>query len=335
MKIRVFSDIHIDINQNFPFSLRGKEKDDFTLIPGDISGNVKGGARWIQQNIHNGMFIVGNHDPSYNDLGWTIQKQKEYLAEKFPVDGKVTFLDNAVGTMSKQIPDTNILVIGSTLYTDYRYADSRMKHNVEHSSFWRERANEMGVEDLMVAANMCMASRGLNDFRWGHVEDESDDRGLKQRLVRPTDYLKWFSKTFDEMRRLVEENPDKDIIVMTHHCPTPKCISSQYIGNDMNASYVSDLEEFMTSHPNIRAWVCGHVHSQTITTVGKEEKGQLIVCNPRGYEKHLESSTWNPNTYIDTDTWTTSTEPYENKKLQEARDKAQEDFMKLAPFLFF
>ena len=101
----------------------------------------------------------------------------------------------------------------------------------------------------------------------------------------------------------------------------------------MNASYFSGLEEFITSHPNIRAWVCGHVHSQTITTVG--EHGQLIVCNPRGYEKHLESSAWNPNTFIDTDTWTCTTEPYENKKLQEARDKAHEDFMKLAPFLFF
>ena len=327
MKIRIFSDIHIDVNQGFPFSL--KDKETFTLIPGDISGNVKGSAKWIRENIHNGMFVAGNHDPAYNDLGWTIKKQKQYLAEKFPIDGDVTFLDEQVGVMSKQIPDTNILVIGSTLYTDYAYADATMKRCVSESKSWKEVAYNMNVNDPIVAANLYMASRGLNDFRWGHVEG---DFGDKQRTVRPMDYLSWFNITFDRIQELVNQNHDKDIIVMTHHCPTPKCISEQYIGNDMNASYVSDLEEFITSHPNIRAWVCGHVHSQTITTVG--ENGQLIVCNPRGYERNFEADCWNPNTFIDTETWTTSIEPYENKKLKAAREKAKEDFMKYAPFIF-
>ena len=327
MKIRIFSDIHIDVNQGFPFSL--KDKETFTLIPGDISGNVKGSAKWIRENIHNGMFVAGNHDPAYNDLGWTIKKQKQYLADKFPVDGNVTFLDEQVGVMSKQIPDTNILVIGSTLYTDYAYADATMKRCVSESKSWKEVAYNMNVNDPIVAANLYMASRGLNDFRWGHVEG---DFGDKQRTVRPMDYLSWFNITFDRIQELVNQNHDKDIIVMTHHCPTPKCISEQYIGNDMNASYVSDLEEFITSHPNIKAWVCGHVHSQTITTVG--ENGQLIVCNPRGYERNFEADCWNPNTFIDTETWTTSIEPYENKKLKAAREKAKEDFMKYAPFIF-
>ena len=327
MKIRIFSDIHIDVNQGFPFSL--KDKETFTLIPGDISGNVKGSAKWIRENIHNGMFVAGNHDPAYNDLGWTIKKQKQYLAEKFPIDGDVTFLDEQVGVMSKQIPDTNILVIGSTLYTDYAYPDATMKRCVSESKSWKEVAYNMNVNDPIVAANLYMASRGLNDFRWGHVEG---DFGDKQRTVRPMDYLSWFNITFDRIQELVNQNHDKDIIVMTHHCPTPKCISEQYIGNDMNASYVSDLEEFITSHPNIRAWVCGHVHSQTITTVG--ENGQLIVCNPRGYERNFEADCWNPNTFIDTETWTTSIEPYENKKLKAAREKAKEDFMKYAPFIF-
>ena len=331
MKIRIMSDLHIDVNQGFPFSLKEDDgsRDVFALIPGDVSGNVKGTAKWMGQNIKRGMFIAGNHDPSYNDLGWTIKRQKQYLADKFPVDGNVTFLDEQVGVMSKQIPDTNILVIGSTLYTDYAYADATMKRRVSESKSWKEVAYDMNVDDPIVAANLYMASRGLNDFRWGHVEG---DFGDKQRTVRPMDYLSWFNITFDRIKELVSQNPDKDIIVMTHHCPTPKCISSQYIGNDMNASYVSNLEEFITSHPNIRAWVCGHVHSQTITTVG--ENGQLIVCNPRGYERNFEADDWNPNTFIDTETWTCTTEPFENKKLKDARQKAKDDFMKYAAFIF-
>ena len=328
MKIRVFSDIHIDINQSFPFSLKTSEKDEFTLIPGDVSGNVKATANWIRNNIHNGMFIVGNHDPAYNELGWTIGKQKQFLHEKFPEDGPVTFMDESVGVMSKMIPGTNILVIGSTLYTDYQYVSEFMQRCLDDGN--RRRA-ENG-EDMLLpgTVNMSAAARGLNDFRWGHVEDEFDDRGLKQRLLRPDDYKKWFEVTFNKIDQLVHENHDRDIIIMSHHCPTPKCISDRYVDNNMNASYVSDLEKFITDNPNIRAWCCGHVHSVTITTIG--DKGQLIVCNPRGYERDMECLDWNPNTYIDTDTWQIVTEPFENQKLDAAREKFKNDFMKWGPF---
>jgi len=328
MKIRVFSDIHIDVNQSFPFTLR--DKDTFTLIPGDVSGNVKGTAKWIQSNIHNGMFIVGNHDPAYNDLGWTIRKQKEYLAEKFPIDSPVTFMDEQVGVMSKPIPGTNVLVIGSTLYTNYQYVSEFLQRALADGNARRRENGEKEITAL--ECNMAAASRGLNDFRWAHVEDESDDRGLKQRLLRPDDYKKWFEITFKKIVQLVHENQDKDIIIMTHHCPSPKCISERYVNNNMNASYVSDLEQFIVDNPNIRAWVCGHVHSVTNTTVG--DKGQILLCNPRGYERDMESHDWNPSTFIDTDTWKVVTEPYVNKKLEAAREKFHADFMKYAPLFF-
>ena len=326
MKIRVFSDIHIDVNNGFPFTLR--DKDTFTLIPGDVSGNVKGTAKWIQANVHNGMFIVGNHDPAYNDLGWTIRKQKEYLAEKFPIDSSVTFMDEQVGVMSKLIPGTNILVIGSTLYTEYQYVGEFLERALADGNARRRENGEKEITAL--DCNMAAASRGLNDFRWAHVEDEFDDRGLKQRYLRPDDYKKWFEVTFKKIDQLVQENKDKDIIVMTHHCPTPKCISEQYVSSTMNASYVSDLEQFIIDNPNIRAWVCGHVHSVSFNEIG--DRGQIVVCNPRGYERDMECGDWTPNTYIDTDTWKVVTEPYKNKKMEDARKKIRDDFMKWAPF---
>lgn len=330
MKIRIFSDIHIDVNQKFPFSFKEGEKDTFTLVAGDVSGNPKLTAKWIKANIHNGMFIVGNHDPCYNKLGWTIGKQKKYLAQKFPVDAPVTFLDESVGMMAKEIPGTNILVVASTLYTDYKYVSEWSQRCIDDANKRRREhgEEELGVEEM----NMNAGARGLNDFRWGHVEDEFDDEQNKQRLVRPDDYKKWFENTFRKMTFIIEGNPDKDIIVMTHHCPSPECISPEYVKNHMNASYVSDLEQFIFKHPNIKAWVCGHVHSQTIKKIG--ENGQWLVCNPRGYEREMESETWNPNTILDTDTWEIETLPYENNSLVAARKKFHDDFMKYAPLFF-
>ena len=255
---------------------------------------------------------------------------KKYLAQKFPVDAPVTFLDESVGVMAKEIPGTNVLVVASTLYTDYKYASDWTKRCLDDGN---RRRVENGEPELTIEeVNMNAGTRGLNDFRWGHVEDEFDDRRLKQRLVRPDDYKKWFEASFKRITDIVEGNPDRDIIVMTHHCPSPKCIAPRYVENHMNASYVSDLEDFILNHTNIRAWVCGHVHSQTITKIG--ENGQWLICNPRGYEKEMESDTWNPNTILDTDTWKVTTEPYENKKLKDARKKFHDDFMKYAPLFF-
>ena len=330
MKIRIFSDIHVDINEHFPCSFKDEDKDIFTLIPGDVSGNPKLTAKWMRQNIHNGMFIVGNHDPCYNDLGWTIKKQKQFLADEFPFDANVTFLDEQVGVMYKEIPNTNILVVGSTLYTNYKYISEWSQRCLDDGN---KRRRENGSTSILTSEemNMAMASRGLNDFRWGHVEDEFDDRGLKQRLVKPDDYKKWFEDTFKKMTEIVGSNSDKDIIVMTHHCPTPKCISERYIKDSMNASYVSNLEEFIFKHPNIKVWCCGHVHSQFINQIG--ENKQWIICNPRGYEKEMESDNWNPNTLINTDTWELTISPYNNKKLKDARAKFRNDFSKyILPF---
>lgn len=328
MKIRIFSDIHVDVNAGFPFSFKDQDKDVFTLIAGDVSGNPKLTAKWVKSNINKGIFIVGNHDPSYNHLGWTIDKAKKYLAQKFPVDGPVTFLDESVGVMVKQIPDTNVLVVASTLYTDYKYCSEWMQRALTDGNLRRKKNGEkpLAIDEV----NMNAGARGLNDFRWGHVEDEFDEG--KQRLVRPDDYKKWFDKTFKKIADIVEGNPHWDIIVMTHHCPSPQCISQRYVKDTMNASYVSDLEDFIFKHPNVKAWVCGHVHSQTITKIG--ENGQWLICNPRGYEKEMESSTWTPNTYLDTDTWELTTEAYENKKLEKARQKYHDVFMKYAPLFF-
>lgn len=334
MRIRVISDLHVDVNRNFPFSFKDEEKDNtFTLIAGDVSGNVKLTSEWVKQNIKHGILVAGNHDPTYNDLGWTIQTQKEYLHNEFPETGDITFLDEQVGVMSKEIPGTNILVIGSTLYTDYKYASDSMIRRLETENKYRKQngEQEIGIEEL----NMGYAIRGLNDFKWGHVPDEFDDRGLEQRPLRPMDLLKWHNVTFAKIKELVELNENKDVIILTHHCPSPIFISSRYVDGNMNASYVSELEDFIIEHRNIKAWCCGHVHnvnSFEIYDVDGKNK-HLMVCNPRGYEGHFESDKWNPNTFIDTDSWKVVVEPYSNPKLEQKRKEAKDEFMKYAQFL--
>jgi len=48
-------------------------------------------------------------------------------------------------------------------------------------------------------------------------------------------------------------------LVITHHAPSMKCISDEYLGDDLNCCFASDLE-YLLEHPHIMGWIYGHTH---------------------------------------------------------------------------
>lgn len=88
MKLRILSDLHLDINDNVPFSLANK--DVFTIICGDISGNPRQTIEWINNNIKQGVFIEGNHI-GY-DSEHSIQYIENFLCKHFPATAQITYL---------------------------------------------------------------------------------------------------------------------------------------------------------------------------------------------------------------------------------------------------
>lgn len=115
MKIRIMSDLHIDVNMYYPLEL--EDKDTFTLVAGDVSGLIDYSKEWIDNNIHNGIIVAGNHIV-YNKKEEPLQLIKKKLSQMFPIENNVSFLDYETG-MVKIIDD--IVFIGTTLYTDYKY----------------------------------------------------------------------------------------------------------------------------------------------------------------------------------------------------------------------
>lgn len=83
--------------------------------------------------------------------------------------------------------------------------------------------------------------------------------------------------------KVAEDNPDSKVFVVGHHSPSYQSIHPMY-QNDylVNGAYASDLEQFIMDHPNIVAWVHGHMHNPFDYTVGSTR----VVCNPRGYYPH-------------------------------------------------
>lgn len=298
-KIRIFSDLHIDVNTRYPLMVM--LSDVFTVVAGDISGNVDKSIKWIKENVVNGIVVAGNHivynSKQYHDL----DELKNKLAEAFPAGGNISFLDCS-GVCS--IVKSGILFIGTTLYTDYEYNTYGNKN---------EPANEVRRR------NICIGRQCMNDF-YKHVP------------VSPEMYYDMFLRDFTMIEHIVEQNEKSEnplpVVIVTHHCPSPKFIVKKFEDSELNASFVSDLDAFINKHPSIKAWIAGHIHSRVFT---KTESGCKLVANPRGYymdygyEDYLRQekgnytpaiTEWNPEVYIDTANWNVYEEDvFGNKKV--------------------
>lgn len=84
--------------------------------------------------------------------------------------------------------------------------------------------------------------------------------------------------TIDKLKECRAANPDKDLIVLTHHCPLAQCINKKHTDSELNCAYFTDLHELIDDIKP-KAWVCGHTHN-----VNKfEYNGTIIAQNGVGY----------------------------------------------------
>jgi len=271
MKIRVLSDLHVDVNDFYPKykSLQLTDNDVFTIVAGDTAGSPEIAIDWIQKNVQKGLVISGNHIV-YSGGKRPIQDLKQQMALAFPKESPITYLDHMTGVMSKEIDD--ILFVGTTLYTDYTLSP------------------DIPAENAMRYAGS--RSLGLNDFCIGYTKSQD-----KIRPIIPPDYRRWFIESKKEMTRIIETNPNKEVVVITHHCPSERCCTDEW--NLLNPSYASNLENFIKEHPNIKLWIAGHVHQRKNFKI----ENCLVLMNPRGYEFEWEALRFNPNTFVETKDW--------------------------------
>lgn len=271
MKIRVLSDLHIDVNDTYPNCepLQLENNDVFTIVAGDTAGSPEIAIDWIQENVQKGLVVSGNHIVYSGDKR-PIQDLKQKMAQVFPKEGPITYLDQMTGVMSKEVD--GILFVGTTLYTDYALSPDILAENAMRYA---------GSKSL-----------GMNDFRFGYTKSQG-----KIRPIIPPDYRRWFIESKKEMTRIIEANPNKEVVVITHHCPSEKCCTDEW--NLLNPSYASNLENFIKEHPNIKLWIAGHVHQRKNFKIGN----CLVLMNPRGYELDWEARDFTPNTFIETKDW--------------------------------
>lgn len=323
VKLRLISDVHYTDGINAskyktkthsPFGHYfakelAKEKDCITLIAGDIAEGSVRQKNFFETYFPNQtvIFTEGNH-LVYDLQDSILPKIKKNLKKSFPIfSGNYHYLENDW----MFIPGTNqeVAVIGSTFYTDYEYCNFTVDEYNESQSAWDTWSILYGLptqptapinhltKTLIRKENMFRAGMYLNDFRWGRT---SENESLK-----PSDYLSYHKKAKKEIKRcydqILEYGPNIKIILMTHHCLSPKCIDDKYVKSKINASYVSDLEDWIDTMPNIRLVLSGHVHCRKDLTIGKNNTRYIInACGYIPRNEPFKAPKFNPNLIIDT-----------------------------------
>ncbi len=226
MKFRIMSDLHLDYcyiagGINLP------ELDDdastILLVPGDIcEGNNTAllieFLTMMSNRFKEVIFILGNHDYYMTDMLTHVQRIKE-LAENFY---NVTFLHRSV--IPKEFPDTNTVIIGSTLWTDFNN------------------------EDVIAYVD---ASRYMSDYTCIRYDGKPlGSHNILDEHHADLKYIKYQLKQYEGW----------NTIVITHHAPSPLSITERYKGDFTNAYFISDIHDIIDEYkPNV--WIHGHVHS--------------------------------------------------------------------------
>lgn len=257
MRIRILSDLHLDINEGLQFRL--KDTETFTVICGDISGYFTKTSKWLNQHIKNGVFVAGNHIV-YNEYNHSLQYFYKQLEQYYPLSASLSFLNNSYKIVN------DIVFVGGTLWTDYCLYGQEKKD----MSIW-------------------FASRYMNDYRYARfnpLSDEEEKCSETLRRMQPEDCVEMFQNMVATIHNVCQRFSDKKIVVVTHHAPSEQSISKIYKNDPLNPAFASNLESFILAHPNIKLWCHGHIHASCDYTIGNCR----IICNPRGYEKYSESA---------------------------------------------
>lgn len=195
------------------------------------------------------IYIMGNHEHYYRDYNTTIMHLKPLLSRFV----NLHILEREMVTFG------NVNFLGGTLWTDMN----------------REDPNTMA--GLKAMNDFHIIFKGDRITRYYDLEGKVLERTAR---LTPEDVLVDHKRMLDYINRMITRRPNEKFVVCSHHAPSTQSIDPAYANEHiMNAGWVSDLDDFVLSRPQIKLWTHGHVHQSYDYMIGSTR----ILCNPRGY----------------------------------------------------
>ena len=252
MKIRHMSDLHLEFG---PLTLQ-KVPADVLVLAGDIGVKTQG-AEWALKVARDldipTVMIAGNHEhyAGHTERGSVQDVIHDCMEIAEKSGGMLHFLEKTYCVID------GVKFIGATMWTDFNLTGTQPQ-------------------------SMMKVRFGMNDYRkivYGDDEFTPDDA-----LAIHQSTIAYFKKELEDPDFLGKK------VVISHHGPSIKSVAGRYAGDDYNAAYVSNLENFV-AYSGASLWTHGHVHHSFDYMLGETR----VRTNPRGYHGYEESEEFNPN----------------------------------------
>lgn len=247
MKIQLVSDLHLELLQRKWSGERliaGVPGADVLVLAGDVANGVQACELFADWPSAKPRHIIYIAG-NHEFYGHPINPMYQKLREAAVVHN-IHFLE------MDRLDIDGVRFLGATLWTDYRLDLNRPQSQL-----------------------MAYAEQRLNDHL--KIRVGSKPFTAAHALQRHEATRKWLvtelSKPFDGKT-----------VVVTHHAPHSLSIHPRYIGNELNAAFVSDLSDLM---PQVDIRLHGHLHDSADYQVGRCR----VVANPAGYVCNLREST--------------------------------------------
>lgn len=281
MKIALTSDVHLEFG---PMEIKNEENADVLILSGDIYVANDRSRLNIRDNIikfeddvvykffdqvssefKHTIYVMGNHEHYQGDFA----KTEELIRNELNRYSNIFLLEKETKTID------NILFFGASFWTDM------------------DNGNPIVLEQM----------RGvMNDYRTiknsANLVSFRDENGKFQTRIGklvPEDTLVDHKEALNKLMEVLNNNKDKDIVVVGHHAPSKLSTHPMYKDSLTNAAYSTDLSDIMLDNTNIKLWTHGHTHEGYDYTIGSTR----VVCNPRGYIGYQARAYEHKLVYID------------------------------------
>jgi len=277
MKIAIASDLHLEFGD---LEIDNDSRADVLILSGDIlvakdiaQRDPYGvmGPEYRSNRYHDFMqrcsalfphviYVMGNHEHYNGDFAKTETHLKDvlgYLKNVYVLEKEVKVIDD-------------VTFIGGTLWTDMNNGDQLTLYHM------KSMMNDFRVTDN--SARMVT----FKAYEQIHGVDNREKPIFKERVAKfsPEDAFEDHAKMKGYIQQIIEGKFDQKFVVVGHHSPSKQSTHPMYADDTvMNGGYSSDMDEFITDHPQIRLWTHGHTHHVFDYMVGETR----VVCNPRGY----------------------------------------------------
>ncbi|TGJ86215.1 hypothetical protein E0Z10_g2515 [Xylaria hypoxylon] len=193
-------------------------------------------------------YILGNHEPYRTTLPDAVARLRAFEKEARYQYGGRFIFLNR----DRFDVDANTTILGCTLWSDVL----------------PQQATE--VNALLTDFN---ETKGIRDWTLeSHMEEHRKDRD-------------WLNS---QVRTLEETEPQRQIIIATHHSPTldPRAVEPAHQSSSVSSAFATDMsKDLCWTSTAVRLWVFGHTHYNC--GFRDEATGKLVVANQRGYG-HVE-----------------------------------------------